>query len=191
MGYIDRFFIARTLGLDMVAFYVTPYEIITRLWIVPGAVTGVLFPSLVGLRVDNAFSQMFHELMISFFCVLIIVAPIAGILYFYSWELLAWWINPDFANQSSVVVEVLAIGIVLNCITHIPYTLIQSTGNSKSTAIIHLIELPILLISLIPLLESFGILGAAYAWLIRITLDFILMWIVGFGVIKSQRNKIY
>ena len=183
MGYIDRFFIARNLGFDMVAFYVTPYEIITRLWIIPGAVTGVLFPSLVGLRMNSGFNGIFRELWISFLCIVILVVPISGILYLYSWELLAWWINPDFANQSRGVIEVLSIGIVLNCVTHIPYTLIHSTGNSKATAIIHLIELPILLISLVPLLDNFGILGAAYAWLIRIIIDFVLMWIVGIHLI--------
>ena len=188
MGYLDRFFIAKTLGLDSVAFYVTPYDIITRLWIIPGAVTGVLFPRLIGLRSNNDFGRIYRDLIISTFSIFIIVAPVACFIYIYSWELISWWINEDFADKSSDVIKVLSIGIVINCVTHIPYTLIQSTGNSKVTAIIHLIELPVLLISLIPLIEVFGILGAAYAWLMRVTLDFLLIWYTGIGVLRSQRK---
>lgn len=188
MGYIDRFFIARSLGFDSVAYYVTPYEIITRLWIIPGAITGVLFPSLVSMRSNIGYSKILRQLAISLMLILIIILPISVILFFYSYELISWWINPDFANQSSAVLKILSIGIVINCISHVPYTLIHSSGNSKATAIIHLIELPILIISLVFLIGKFGILGAAYAWLIRIIIDFTLLSIVGIYSIKGQRS---
>lgn len=45
MVYADGFLIAGTLSIAAVAYYATPYEVATRLWILPGALVGVLFPA--------------------------------------------------------------------------------------------------------------------------------------------------
>ncbi|HEX9252294.1 MAG TPA: oligosaccharide flippase family protein, partial [Ignavibacteriaceae bacterium] len=44
--YIDRFLIAALISATAVTFYTTPYEVITKILIIPGALTGVLFPAI-------------------------------------------------------------------------------------------------------------------------------------------------
>ncbi len=46
MVYFDRFFIATLLTLAAVTYYVTPYEVVSRLLIVPIAAMSVLFPTV-------------------------------------------------------------------------------------------------------------------------------------------------
>jgi O-antigen/teichoic acid export membrane protein len=46
MTYMDRFFIGAMLGLSAVTYYVTPYEVLSRLQMLPQAIMGVLFPAM-------------------------------------------------------------------------------------------------------------------------------------------------
>ena len=45
MNILDRFLIGALVSLNAVTFYVTPYEMITKLTMIPGAVTSVFFPA--------------------------------------------------------------------------------------------------------------------------------------------------
>jgi O-antigen/teichoic acid export membrane protein len=45
MVYADRFLIGSILPLAAVAYYATPYEVATKLLIVPSALVGVMFPA--------------------------------------------------------------------------------------------------------------------------------------------------
>ncbi len=45
MVYLDRFVIGAAIALPAVAYYSAPYEIVTRLWLIPAALAGVLFPA--------------------------------------------------------------------------------------------------------------------------------------------------
>src|SRR6266851_3323019 len=44
MGYLDRLVIGAVISVSAVAYYVTPNEMVTKLWQIPGALVGVLFP---------------------------------------------------------------------------------------------------------------------------------------------------
>ena len=45
MVYMDRFLIGAMVSMTAVAYYATPYEVVTKLWIIPGALMGVMFPA--------------------------------------------------------------------------------------------------------------------------------------------------
>lgn len=45
MVSLDRFVIARLISVTAVAYYATPYEVVTKLWIIPSALLGVMFPA--------------------------------------------------------------------------------------------------------------------------------------------------
>ena len=51
--YLDRFVIGATLSIAAVAYYSVPYEVVTRLWLVPAALSGVLFPAFAAARESN------------------------------------------------------------------------------------------------------------------------------------------
>jgi O-antigen/teichoic acid export membrane protein len=58
----------------------------------------------------------------------------------------------------------------------IPYTLLQALGRPDLTARFHLIELPVYVLVLWSMIRTFGIEGAAIAWLIRVALDALLLF---------------
>lgn len=175
MGYVDRFVIGAIVSASAVAYYATPHELVTKLWIVPGALTAVLFPAFAAqmARRDQQTWALFAKAVHWLFVALL---PVAVTLALFANEILALWISPAFALQSAVLLQIFAIGIFINCLAHVPFTLIQSAGSARLTALIHAAELPVFLAALWWLTSAYGVIGAAIAWLLRMTLDTMLMF---------------
>lgn len=47
MVYLDRFLIGAVLTMTAESYYATPYEVVTRLLIIPGTLMGVMFPAVL------------------------------------------------------------------------------------------------------------------------------------------------
>lgn len=177
MGYVDRFIIGGVISAAAVAYYTTPQEIVTKLWVVPGAMTAVLFPAFATnfKKQDEQnkliFAKAVHWLFLMIF-------PMTLILAVFAREILTIWIGAEFAVQSTVLMQIFCIGILINCLAHVPFTLIQGAGQPRITAIIHSIELPLFLVILWGLTLKFGVLGAALAWILRMVADTLIMFIV-------------
>lgn len=177
LSYLDRFVLAGLVGVAMVAYYTTPYEAVSRLTLIPEAVLGVLFPTLgAALALDPARAQRLYgqclRVMVS------VMLPVAAAVVAFAHPLLSLWISPSFANQSFRVLQVLAVGIAINCVARLPFTAIQSAGRADLTARLHVIELPVFLLVLSVLTRDFGIVGTAWAWATRAAVDLgALAWI--------------
>lgn len=177
MLYFDRFLIGAVLSLTAVAYYTTPYEIITRLWIVPEALAGVLFPALATALVADPkrAKAIFHSA--SNVLLIAMYLPIALTILF-AYEGLTVWINKEFAQNSAPVLQWLALGVYINCLARLPFAALQGKGRPDLTAILHALELPIYFVCLWVMLHKFGILGAAISWTIRIVLDTLLLFLL-------------
>jgi O-antigen/teichoic acid export membrane protein len=177
MGYVDRFVIGAIVSASAVAYYATPQELVTKLWIVPGALTAVLFPAFAiqMARRDEQTWALFKKAVHWLFLALL---PVTVALTLFAHELLTLWINPGFADNSAILLQVFGIGILINCLAHVPFTLIQSAGAARLTALAHLVELPFFLAALWWLTSIHGTLGAAIAWLLRMVLDTLLMFVL-------------
>jgi O-antigen/teichoic acid export membrane protein len=173
--YFDRFLIAALLGASAVAYYTVPYDVLIRLWVLPMAVQGVLFPVFASLheqkspRIPAVFKRSSET-------TLLLIAPpaVAGILLAY--EGLRLWVGVTFAENSANVARVLAMGVLINSMARTPFTFVQSAGRASWTAMLHLFETPIYLLVLWWLLKAHGIDGAAYAWTARILADTIALY---------------
>lgn len=175
MGYVDRFVIGALVSASAVAYYATPQELVTKLWVIPGALTAVLFPAFAAqmARADEQTWALFKKAVHWLFLALL---PVTVALTLFAHQLLVIWINPVFADHCALLLQIFSIGILINCLAHIPFTLIQSAGAARLTALVHLVELPIFLLILWWLTSTHGTIGAAIAWLIRMILDTSLMF---------------
>jgi O-antigen/teichoic acid export membrane protein len=175
MVVADRFLIANVLGAAAVAFYTIPADFMFRLLILPAALTTTLFP---------IFSKNFSEnnrteslvlykksvgviiLMMGAICTFVIISAEIGI---------NAWLGSVFAEKSSVVASILAVGIFFISIAQVPHAYIQASGDARSTALIHVFESILYLPLLLVLMQMHGILGAAIAWSARGLIDLILL----------------
>jgi rhamnosyltransferase len=174
MVYFDRFILGSLIPVGNLAFYTTPYEIVTRVLILPSAVARVLFPTFSSaLAVNRNEEAILHSESIRLLS--LILLPISSFLILFAEPGLHLWLGNKFSDESTLILQIFAVGIFFNGIANIPYTLIQSANRPDLTAKIHLFEFPIYIATLWFMTTQFGILGAATAWSMRLAFDFYLL----------------
>lgn len=175
MVSVDRFFVGALLSITAVAYYATPFEAVTKLLIIPSAITAVLFPAF------SAAASVDGEKMVQLFrrgvwALFLIMYPTVFAVITFAPELLRFWLGPSFAAQSADSLRWLALGVFTNSLASVPFAFIQGIGRSDATAKIHLLEAPLYLGVLVWLIRHYGITGAAIAWCGRTTLDMLLLF---------------
>jgi O-antigen/teichoic acid export membrane protein len=98
------------------------------------------------------------------------------ILALFARQILRWWLGLDFANQSTLTFQILAIGMLVSSLTLVPFSLLQGVGRPDLTGIFSLIELLFQIGSCWFLVRHVGIAGAALAWTLKALLDALLMF---------------
>lgn len=185
--YLDRFIIGGILTVTALAYYSTPYELITKLLVIPVAIVGVLFPAFSASHQSNInYTKVLYLNSLKYLN--IIFFPITFLFVAFSKTILTIWINIDFASHSNLVLQILAIGVFINALSHIPSVLLQAVGRPDLTAKFHLLEAPIYIAILYGSLYYFGITGAAFAWSIRSLIDAILLFYFSYRVIRYDRK---
>lgn len=175
MVYWDRFLIGAVLSVAAVSYYATPYEVITKLWLIPAALAGVLFPAFAASfvldqdRARHLFERGTKIVFVSMFPLILVVVTLAH-------PGLVLWLGADFASASTLVLQWLAVGVFLNSLAHVPYVLIQGAGRPDLTAKAHVVELIIYAPLLWYLLIKQDIVGAAVAWTFRAALDVAILF---------------
>lgn len=173
--YLERFFIGSLLSMDDLAFYSAPHEIVTRLWILPMSFVVTLFPvfSSMGVERREEVGKIYAQ---SSKYLLLIVGPIVLFITLFAKDILMIWLGAEFARESTIVFQILALGMLINSLINIPFSLIQGLGRPDLTAKFHLLELPIYVGLAWFMVGKFGIQGAALAWCLRVTLDAVLIF---------------
>uniref|UniRef100_A0A7C2PA60 Flippase n=1 Tax=candidate division WOR-3 bacterium TaxID=2052148 RepID=A0A7C2PA60_UNCW3 len=174
--YLDRFLIGSLFSMAAVAYYSAPYEIITRLWIIPVSFTMTLFPAFSSLEGIKETQKLVNFFTRSFKYILLALGPIILAITLFAKEVLQIWLGIDFAKESSVVLQILAVGVLVNSLAQIPFALLQGTGRPDLPAKFHLLELPMYLGIAWFLINKWGITGAAVAWTLRVILDAFLLF---------------
>ena len=86
------------------------------------------------------------------------------------------WLGTEFAENSTRVLQWLTIGVFISSLAQISFALVQGVGRPDLTAKLHLIMLPVYLLTVWWLISVYGIEGAAIAWLTRIVVDTLILF---------------
>jgi len=177
MTYLDRLMVSAIVGVQRVAFYTTPVEILSRAALAPSAVSSALFPVFAACHRSSPernrveYTRSLKFLVAILFPPLLVAAVLAP-------ELLHLWLGAEFARESAPIVRWLAVGVLLNCLAYIPYTLVQAVGRPDLTTLLHVIECSLYLPAIWLLTRAEGNVGAAMAWTGRVSLDAVaLFWV--------------
>jgi len=190
MVYLDRFLIGALLSVAAVAFYTTPYEVVTKLLLIPAALTAVLFPAFAsGIA---ARSPQVNDLFVGGVkAVFLLLFPLTLLFVAFSSEGLTLWLGGEFAANSGRVLQYLTAGIFLNCLAQVPFALIQAVGRPDISAKLHLAELPVYLVLLWLLTVRLGIEGAAIAWMLRAAVDMALLFFFSGRLFPDMAGRFY
>jgi len=173
---LERFMIASMISVGALTYYSAPYELVTKVVIFPAAVCSALFPffSYHGSKNGAIISDLTSRTM-KF--LLLLMTPFTAIFVFFAKDILRLWLGADFATQSTVVLQVLAISLFMNVFAQIPYTSVQALGRPDLKAMLDLVALPTYAIVAWWLLRRTGINGAAFAKLFITIIDTVALFI--------------
>ena len=177
LTYLDRALISTLVSLAAVAYYTPPYEMVSRLAIIPVSLAVALFPtiSLMGSEQPERILSVSER---SIRMMVLVMTPIAALIATFAAPILRVWLGLEFARESSRVMQVLALGMPANALAYIAFTVLQGLGRPDLTAKCHLIELPIYALGAWYLTKAAGITGAAVAWSLFLVLDAALLTVV-------------
>lgn len=187
MVYLDRFLIGSMISMTAVTYYTTPYEVVTKLLIIPSALMGVLFPAFsANFSNDSEYTAKLYGRALKY--ILIVMFPVVLIISAFADSVLFIWLGSDFVENSTVVMKLLVVGVFINSLAQVPFGLVQSAGRPDLTAKLHMVELPIYIALLLWLVAEHGIAGAATAWIVRVYLDFLILSLTGQILLKDTSN---
>jgi O-antigen/teichoic acid export membrane protein len=184
--YLDRFMIGTLVSASAIAYYVTPYEITSKLLIIPSAFAGVLFPAISAMhRRDSEYSNKLIIRATKY--IFLILYPIVFFIVMFAQDGMVFWIGRQFAENSYMILKILALGALFNSIGYVPFAFLDGIGRSDITAKVQLIELPFYFLLMWFSIKVGGINGAACAWGFRTAVDSAILW---FFAQKLNSNKI-
>jgi O-antigen/teichoic acid export membrane protein len=188
--YLDRFMIASLVSMAAVAYYTAPYEAVSRLVIFPVSLTMSLFPAFSTLKGRGS-----HEMIVKIFFrslkyELLALGPVVLILILFAGKILQAWLGSDFAVESKIALQILALGVLVNSLAFIPFALIQGVGRPDLTAKFHLIEFVLYLGIAFIFISRWKIIGAAVAFTLRASIDAIFLFIAAFKICRFTRSSL-
>lgn len=173
----DRFVISSVVGAGIVAYYTVPHEGLSRILILPASLTSALFPRMAFVFTNNV-AEARRLYKRSLLLITLVLVPICILVALVSKWVLTIWLGGEFASQSWLVACFLAAGVMFNGIAFAPFAAIQATGDARSTAYLHLIELTLYIPFLFACLHFYGIVGAAIAWSLRAGMDLVALLVI-------------
>ncbi|EOZ9384064.1 flippase [Enterobacter bugandensis] len=187
MVYFDRFIISNMLGARHVAYYSGPSEAIARLGILPAAVGRAIFPKLscVGHK-----DELKRNMTISWLLMFAVCAPIVIFGIVFAGDILNLWLGLSYAVHSKNIFIILLVGFLFNALAQVPFTAIQSMGKAKITALLHCIEIIPYFVMLYFFVQHYGLIGVAFAWSIRVIVDWGILTVISQRLLKRQLRTI-
>jgi O-antigen/teichoic acid export membrane protein len=176
LGSLDRIFIGTLVSSAAIAAYAIPYEVTAQSLVIIGAITTVTFPYLAALlSKDQAKANQFFIKILGGSAGFMLI--VTFFLYFSGPTVLQIWLAEKMDPQSGAVIKTLSLGLVPYTIGTLCTSLIHSYGRTDITAKIHLVEFPFFCALIFYMIDSHGLVGAALAWVMRVSLDAILLCI--------------
>jgi O-antigen/teichoic acid export membrane protein len=182
----DRFAIASMVSAAAVTSYTIPFDIVTQLLILPSAIATVALPSLSGwIALDPHRAR--HSLTKWVGIVGLLMAVITTITALLLPEGFAQWLGRPLAAESVSVGRWLCLGVWLNGVGAMYYAWLHAHGRFRTTAMLHIIELPFYAALLAVLLQRYGVVGAAIAWVLRVGTDTLALCLAS-GALSRNRT---
>jgi O-antigen/teichoic acid export membrane protein len=180
---IDRMLIGTMLSAEAVTFYTVPFNLVSRGSVVPGALANSLFPMMSRSSPEDS-AQLASEAVAALAAVTTPMIVLAAAVFPIFMRI---WVGRSFAEHAAPIGVVLLAGIWVNGLAYVPYGHLQASGRPDIVAKFHAIEVIPFLGILWLGLHSFGLIGAAYAWTLRTTVDALLLFKVGGSIPHWQR----
>ena len=168
--YLGRLTLAVLVSADAVGYFSTPYDMVINLLTIPSILVSVYFPIFAqSMTTAPVTARTMYRQVMTYD--IIAVLPFALAVCVFAKPVLGWWINPEFADHSFRVAQLIAIGVFINSVGLVAQSVVLAFGRPDLTAKLHLLELVVYIPYLWWLTGNYGIEGASAAWVIRVVIS--------------------
>jgi O-antigen/teichoic acid export membrane protein len=185
--YLDRFLIGALLSIADVAYYTAPFEVISRLGIIPASFAIALFPAFSTL--GSMHKERLQGLYVrSTKYLFLLIVPIIMMLIVFSSTLLHLWLGSEFVSRSTPVFQILLMGALFALLSPVPGGLIQGLGRPDLVSKLYLLYFPLNVAIVWFFVKNFGLVGAAASFALRAFIEATTLFIISSQMIKLPYN---
>jgi len=178
---VDRFAMSAMLGMATVAVYSIPYNLASRIAVLPASLTNALFPRLSAATAEDA-REMGADATRVLLCIVTppIMCAILGAQAF-----LQFWVGAKLGFAAAPVARLLVFAFWFNALALVAFTRLQAKGRPDLVTKILLVQIPPYWAALYFGMTRFGLIGCALAFLSRMMLDFMMQsWVADGRILR-------
>jgi len=175
ISYADRFALGASASAAATASYVVASELVTKMWLVTGAITAAVMPRLAYYwreQGDNKFNITINYI---FLLQLLLAFSSHLIFVFFGHHLMKLWLNNEYKSEMSSYLSVLSIGISINILSGTNYIILLLHNKEKFVAKIQFMTLVFTLVFSYIAAKNFGAFGVAWVFSLRLLMDAIII----------------
>jgi O-antigen/teichoic acid export membrane protein len=170
LTFVDRYIVAVVVSVGAVASYTLATELSTKIWLITGAVMSAVNPGIASnyfSKLNPGDSMIRIEKWIVYFSV---IFPV--ILFILNSQMLVeLWLRDSLAASVGYIAVILLVGISVNSLAQLNFTLLQLAGREKVGAYLQIYGFFGLVVMASILGFTYGAVGVACAFSIRLILD--------------------
>ncbi|HEX8308803.1 MAG TPA: flippase [Allosphingosinicella sp.] len=167
----DRLMIGGMIGAAAVSVYTIPYNLMSRIYIVPHSLSPVLFPRFAWLDESERQNLVLHGLQ----TIAAIVTPLLIGAVMLVKPFFTLWIGPELTQAALPLSYMFAVGFWFYCIGYPAIGLLQATGRPDLVSKLFLAQIVPFIGANLLALSMFGLVGAVLVFLVRLPLEAIAL----------------
>lgn len=188
---VDKIIISAFLGPVALGYYSVCMQLAMKLYEIPSTVAGYLFPKFSAIQASGSNDQLKKLYFTSANLMIVSVCSLGLPIYLFAHDILAIWINEDFANHSAHLLQLLVIAIASSGIGIIPYYFLNGTGYVKINTYLGIFLSGSVLICSVLCIPFFGVSGVAIGKLMNFPVSIISQAYILSRIFKMKWNKLY
>jgi O-antigen/teichoic acid export membrane protein len=174
LGSFDRFVVGSIVGVAGLGFYTGAAELANRFFLIPATAFAALLPALAYKEARGARDRALAACRAARRQLAAVLFPVCLALFVFAPTILRGWLGADYAAPGGTALRILAVGVFLGGLAHLPLGVLYGAARPDLPAKIHVAEAVVYLPLTFMLVRAFGIPGAAVSWTIRCGADLAL-----------------
>lgn len=174
LGSLDRFVVGSVIGVIALGYYTGAAEAATRFLLIPATAFSALLPALAATDASGGRDRALAVTRAARRQLAALLLPLCIALFAFAPAILTVWLGSQFGVAAGRALQILAVGVFLTGLAHLPLALLYGSGRPDLPAKINgfqlLLHVPITFV----LVRAWGITGAAAAWSLRCAEDLLL-----------------
>jgi O-antigen/teichoic acid export membrane protein len=174
LASFDRFVVGSIVGVVALGYYTGAAETATRFLLIPVTAFSALLPALAATDARGARDRSLAATRAARRQLTAVLFPICLVLFAFAPQILGFWLGSEYGESAGTALRILTVGVFFGGLAHLPMALLYGSNRPDLPARIHVAQAVLYVPLTFALVRSFGIHGAATAWMARNAADLVL-----------------